>query len=273
MTKFSALSQKWQNKLVPSLFCIFVLVLFIHLGRDPLFDWDESIYGELGRELVKSGNLLTNFWNGSPWFEKPPGVSWLAGLGITIFGGEFGARFFMPILAGLTLYLVYLIGKKLYDWHTGLISAGLLGSLNLFLDRTRALNTDMPLLLGIAASVTTLLYGLPPLAFALAVSVSIMFKGLAGLMSVIIVLPLLIKKNSRYILHSTFYILLFTLPWHLYSYAKYGMEFLRPYLLEQVLTRAVSPIEFHLESRWYYLNFLYTNLGIGVLLVTALGAA
>lgn len=272
MTRSFALSNKWAAKLIPWGFVAFTCIALLHLGRDPLFDWDEAIYGQLGKELLSSGKLFTNSWNMELWFEKPPGISWLSGLGQALFPNEFGARFFMPILSGLTLFLTYLLGRKLFkSWQVGAIASGILGSLTLFLDRTRALNTDLPLVLGVVASSAALLYNLPPLVFALTIAFAVWFKGLAGLLALAISLPILIKKEKSYLLYTIFYFLAFTIPWHLYAYLRFGETFYRPYLLEQVLTRATVPIEFHLESRWYYFNFLVENLDWGVVLVTILG--
>ena len=271
MTKSLQSQPKWLNKILPLLFVLFGLLLFLRLGRDPLYDWDEAIYGQLGRELIDYGNIWTNSYNSNLWFEKPPGISWVAGLGLTFFGGEFGARFAMPIFAALTLYGIYLIGKKLSSWIMGLISAGILGTLGLFLDRSRALNTDMPLLLGIVSTCVVLLFDLSPIFLALTISFSIWFKGVAGLLAVLISLPLLLTKGKKYLTSSAILTSLLLIPWHLYSYLKYRNDFISPYFLEQVVARVTNPIEFHLESRYYYLNFLYENLGIGVILVAILG--
>ena len=71
----------------------------------------------------------------------------------------------------------------------------------------------------------------------------------------------------------TYFLLILVIPWHLYTYLKYGSEFTTPYFFEQVLRRATAQIEFHFENRWYYFNYLYENLGLGVLLVAGLGAS
>ncbi|MFZ2200157.1 MAG: glycosyltransferase family 39 protein [Microgenomates group bacterium] len=277
MTKYPPLWLKLKNKLPQIIFAFFlasiVFLLYSNLGRDALFDWDEGIYAELGRQLVVTKNIFITFWNGAAWLEKPPGIAWLSGLGIALAGPTaYGARLFMPLVAIYVLYVVYRIGTHLGNWKHGMIAAGVLASLNLFLGRTRAVNTDMALLASITTTILFLLESRPAWWVALAIFGGVWFKGIAGLMSVIIALPLFLQKPKTYVLRTIYSVLILIIPWHLYAYLKYHREFLTPYLFEQVLRRATAQIEFHFETRWYYFNYLYENLGIGVLLVAGLGA-
>lgn len=272
MKKSLALSPKWVNKL-GLIFALSVgIILYFRLGRDALFDWDEGIYAELGRQLILTKNLFISFWNGSPWLEKPPGIAWVTGLGIALLGpSALGARLLMPLFAVYTLYTVYRIGTHLGTWQHGLIAGGVLATFNLFLGRTRAINTDMPLLASITTTVLFLLENRPAWWVALSVFGGVWFKGLAGLLSVIVALPLLVTKTKKYWLLVISYCLLFILPWHLYAYLQYGSDFTTPYFFEQIFRRVTAQIEFHFETRWYYFNYLSENLGLGVLIVAGLG--
>ncbi len=247
-------------------------VLMINLGRDALFDWDEGIYGELGRQMTLTKDFLISSWNGAPWLEKPPGIAWVSGLGIFLFGpSSYGARFFMPLIAVYVLYVVYRIGTHLGSYKHGLLAAGILAGFNLFLGRTRAVNTDMPLLASIATTILFLLENRPAWWVALSIFGGVWFKGIAGLLSVIIALPLFLTKSKKYLVSLLVVSSLLIIPWHLYAYLKHGQDFLTPYFFEQVLRRATAQIEFHFEPRWYYFTYLYENLGLGVLLVAGIG--
>lgn len=244
-------------------------VLYINLGRDYLFDWDEGIYAELGRQILVRRDLFTTYYNSLPWFEKPPGVAWIAGLGILLAGpSSFGARLLFPLVALYVLYTTYQIGKKLKNPTTGIIAVGLLATFNLFLGRTRAVNTDMPLLAAINTTILLLLNNHSSFSVALAILFGVWFKGIAGVLTLLISLPLLISKSRTYLARLFLFSILLAGPWHLYSWFKYHDIFLTPYFLEQVLTRATTQIEFHFEPIWYYLEYLYLNLGLGVIIIT-----
>jgi 4-amino-4-deoxy-L-arabinose transferase-like glycosyltransferase len=248
------------------------LLLYLRISRDYLFDWDEAIYATIGREMLRTHAWLTPTWNGALWIEKPPAIAWVGALGMAIFGtNELGARVFMPIFAGLALYGVYKIGTKLKNGYVGLAAMGLLGYFDLFLSRARTVNADGMLMAAIVWTVYTAVLGSSPWLLGLAAASAIMIKGPAGVLAILIAAPLLFKKPRSYLLSTIYYLLLYTVPWHLYQLIVHGASFYKPYLLEQVLTRATSPIEFHLESRWFYFIFLYKDLGLGMLIGVILG--
>lgn len=253
---------------------IFMVLMWTGLGKNYLFDWDEGIYAQLGSEMVESNSYLTPTWNGELWLEKPPMVAWVTALGIKLAGtNELGARLFMPLFAGLTLLAIFKLGTSLGGPLMGASSMAILGYFNLFLSRARTVNTDGMLLAAITWTLWLLSSSGPPWLVGVVMGLAVMVKGPAGLLAILIALPLLIHKSKKYLL-STFYFLLLTiLPWHLYAYFAHGMAFITPYLLEQVLRRATVPIEFHLESRYFYLNFLSKDLGYGVIITSLLSFA
>jgi 4-amino-4-deoxy-L-arabinose transferase-like glycosyltransferase len=262
----------WLKKLTLISLVLFVCVAFVGIGRNYLFDWDEGIYATIGREMKQTGNVLTPTWNGDLWLEKPPMIAWVTALGQLVAGeNELGSRIFMPIFAGATLYAIFRIGEYVGGTIVGTISMAVLGYFNLFLARTRALNTDGMLLAGITWSVWLLLSNASPLWVGVAMGFSIMVKGPAGVLAILISLPLLLKKDRKFLLTLVAVVGLIILPWHTYAYLVHGNAFITPYLLEQVLRRATVPIEFHTESRLFYLNFLYKDVGLGVLLVALFG--
>ena len=66
---------------------------FWRTGSYPLFDPDEPIYAQVGREMAAGGGWLSPHLNGALWFDKPPLFYWLSGLSISLLGAnEFAAR-------------------------------------------------------------------------------------------------------------------------------------------------------------------------------------
>lgn len=258
----------WLRKVTLVAICLFMALMWTGIGRDYLYDWDEGIYGVMGREMRQSGDLLTPTWNGDLWLEKPPAIAWVTSLGMTIAGeNELGARLLIPLFAGLTLYAIFRIGETLGGTLMGSASMALLAYLNLFVSRARTVNTDGMLLASIAWVAWLLLAGSPAWIVGIVMGLAVMVKGPAGVLAILIAIPLLIKKSPKYLRTLAISFLLTAVPWHLYAYFVHGQSFITPYLLEQVLRRATVPIEFHMESRWFYFNFLYKDLGVGVVLV------
>jgi 4-amino-4-deoxy-L-arabinose transferase-like glycosyltransferase len=93
------------------------LVLFVpFLGQVHLFDWDEINFAECAREMVVSGNYSTVQINFLPFWEKPPLFIWMQAASMHVFDNrEFAARFPNAICGALTLMVVYMLGKRIYD--------------------------------------------------------------------------------------------------------------------------------------------------------------
>lgn len=94
------------------------------LDRVHLFDWDEANFAEASREMIEQNNYMRVTINYKPFWEKPPLFFWLQAGSMKIFGvNEFSARFVNAIWGILTLLLVYLVGRTIYDWKFGVLWA------------------------------------------------------------------------------------------------------------------------------------------------------
>ncbi|MDQ3110249.1 MAG: glycosyltransferase family 39 protein [Bacteroidota bacterium] len=93
------------------------LILFMpFLGSVHLFDWDEINFAECAREMVVSGDYTTVQIDFLPFWEKPPLFIWMQAASMHLFDNiEFAARFPNAVCGALTLMIVYLLGKKIYD--------------------------------------------------------------------------------------------------------------------------------------------------------------
>ncbi len=119
------------KKYYPYLVLASAILFFIpFLGSIHLFDWDEINFAESAREMIVTGNYSRVQIDFHPFWEKPPLFFWMQTLSMKLFGmNEFAARFPNAVIGILTIFLFYLIGKKLYDEKFGLIwSLAYLGS-------------------------------------------------------------------------------------------------------------------------------------------------
>src|SRR3954452_11645500 len=82
-------------------------LFFFGLGRTPLLDPDEPVYGQIAREMVQTGNWLTPHLAGKPWFDKPPLFYWAEAASMLALGPtELAARLPSAVAALLLVLLV-----------------------------------------------------------------------------------------------------------------------------------------------------------------------
>ena len=98
-------------------------VIFNNLGTSTFFDWDESHYGEVALEILKTGDWIMLKYAEQP-DSKPPLGAWLIAISFKIFGiNEFALRFWSAFLGAETVVLVYFFGSEIKNECTGIFSA------------------------------------------------------------------------------------------------------------------------------------------------------
>lgn len=258
---------------------VFLATAFWNLGKSYLYDWDEAIYAQVAKE---TGFSFSPYWNGQPWFEKPPLVFWLTKLSFLLFGeNEFGARFFMPILGMGSLVFFFLLIKERKSEKTALLGLTFFLIAPLFLARSQSLNTDGALLFSLMASFYFLTrlekkltsadqkkvsfedYFYP----ALTVSFGVLSKGLMGFLPGPIWFFYLLFSKREFFLRTIkswlivgVLALLLILPWHIYQAVRFGSDFWQVYFIEHILRRVNQPIEYHFGGKLYYVKFLISEL-------------
>ena len=101
--------------------CLFFMPF---LGGVHLFDWDEINFAEISREMIALDDYLRVHVNFKPFWEKPPFFFWMQAICMHIWGvGEYAARFPNAVCGVISLVILYLIGKRLYDRTFGLLWA------------------------------------------------------------------------------------------------------------------------------------------------------
>lgn len=108
--------KKIDNKLLFFLLIIYFFFFISFNGGVHLFDWDEINFAEIAREMIVTKDYLNVKVNYLPFHEKPPLFMWLQVLSMKLFGiNEFAARFPNVICGLITMFILFLIGKKLVD--------------------------------------------------------------------------------------------------------------------------------------------------------------
>lgn len=120
-------------------FYAFFALLFLLISRlvlmhfIPLMDSTEARYGEIAREMLRSGNWITLLHNnGLPFLAKPPLSTWLSAASMGLFGvNEFAARLPNLLLSIAILWLVWDFAKKRTNSSVAIITVLFLAG-NLF---------------------------------------------------------------------------------------------------------------------------------------------
>lgn len=90
-----------------------------------------ELRGEEGRRvrpgiaMLQSGNWIVPYLSGRPYLNKPPGINWLTGASIGLFGerSEFAARFPSPVFILLFVSIVILVPNRAMDLTERLLLA------------------------------------------------------------------------------------------------------------------------------------------------------
>ncbi|HEV2802712.1 MAG TPA: glycosyltransferase family 39 protein [Pyrinomonadaceae bacterium] len=242
-------------------------VLLYGLGARPLADWDEAIYAQVSKEMARgAGDWLTPTWEFQTWLEKPPLLMWTTAVFYRLFGvTEFWSRA-ASAFSGIGLVLLtYLLGRRLYDARTGLLSALLLLTTYHFVSFSRFGTTDVMLTcftyLALYAFVRLRTGGRALWWYAvwLASALALMTKGAGGLLApAAIIFALLFDARRADVLstrHFWFALLAAALcvaPWHVLMYARHGEAFVSEYVGYHVLARIRTPLEGHAPGYLFY---------------------
>lgn len=120
----------------------------------PFVDTTEARYAEIARKMLETGNWITpQFEYGVPFWGKPPLHTWLAALGMDIFGvGHFGARIFILAAAMAVLGVVFGWVRRYRGFDQGLLATVVLASSVLFFGASAFVMTDMVMVMGTTLS-------------------------------------------------------------------------------------------------------------------------
>ena len=255
--------------LISLLVLIAAFALLWKLGTGSLAAWDEAIYAQVSKEVVRSGDWLTLRWEHQLWFEKPPLFMWITALLYRLFGvSEFWAR--LPsALSGIALIgVTYLIGKFTYGKRVGFLAAVILSTCYHFLSFSRFGTMDVMLALFTYLALYAYLrlnnknqkwWYLVWSSCALA----LMVKGAGGIIApAAIVLVLAFDKRfggairSRHFWQGVLLALLIIAPWHILMYVWYGRAFIDEYIGYHVIARSTKTLEGHASGYFYYVGKL-----------------
>lgn len=210
-----------------------LLALTYRLDSPPLFDDpNDAQYAEVAREMVESGDWISPQLDYVLFLNKPPLLYWLIASSYTLFGvSELAARVPGVLVTCLTIFLLFRLGRELFDATTGTIAAAVYASLPSTLLEARFVRPDSLLIAAIIGAL---------LAFAIAtrsdgrsrrwalialqcsLAVGLLAKGILGLLLPAVPVGVVILMERRWdivadLVRPSGWLLLVLLvaPWHI----------------------------------------------------------
>ncbi len=249
-----------------------LIVRNIHLSRILFYDWDEAMYAQIAKEIIKNKSLFTTF-NGQIWLDKPPLAHALVAFVFTTIGqSEFWARMIMVIISFLLLILTYQATKKIFlilkpkatkqEFIMGtLIPTLLLAASPIFIERSALINSDT---LIAVAWIGYLLYSNTFWAKLFFLTLGVWSKSVMGFYPMLFDAGAwILQKKKITISKIKKFFLFISIPslWYVAGIIKYGNAFIYHHFLSQVLKRITVPIELHFGDKFYYISFLWEKMG------------
>ena len=236
----------------------------------PFYDWDESLYVQVGREMVQHRFFLAPIWQGKIWFDKPPLSPLFFGITTLMlpFQPEVSARILVllitTVILALTYGLYYRVTKNSFIATLTLIATAYSP---IFLQRSQVVSLDIFLLLGWVGYFVFLNNSIISVLF---LFLSVQSKSLLGFYPLGVYLLFLIyqlvtKKITRLGFYHKIKILffqsVFLSSWYVIMLILYQGEFWQTHIIESHFRRVTASIESHFGQRTFYIDLLREQLG------------
>jgi len=235
----------------------------------PFFDWDEGIYAQVGREMIRARSFLVPLWQGTPWLDKPPLPPLLYGLaGLIPVQAEISMRVVSVLISGVVLGLLYIFAYRFTDSVLpALLTIVITAYTPAFLQRTQVLNVDVFLLMGWLGYVLwykRLWVGTFFLLVGVLSKSLLGFFPLAMITSYELFLFMVAKRKNKHefmsFIANTLFQLLIASLWFLWMYYRFGTDFIQYHIVDSHFKRVTASIEQHFGQRTYYIDILIAQL-------------
>lgn len=253
------------------LLAIFAIIYVLgNIGSGSLTTWDEAVYANISREILKTGDWFVLHQGGTPWFDKPPFYMWCTALFYSLFGiSEFSTRLTSSIFGVATVLLVYVFTKKISSRNAALVSALFLLAAPHYLHYSKMGMLDVTLTFFISLMLFFFWMGQERPAYlfwsGLIFSIAYLVKGLAAITGPgIIVLYCLASYNGRLLVKREFLIgiacSIFTVFfWHLAQIFLNGSGALNNYFGFHIFKRATTVLEGHSGGLNFYQKVIFNK--------------
>ncbi len=234
-------------------------VFFTKLGSNGLANYDDCFYAEEAKEILKTGNWMILHYNGAAAYHNAPLFMWLMALSFKLFGlSVYAAKFPSALMGFLTVFLVYALGRILFNPTQGFYAAFVLATTYPFFKYARHAMLDVTLAFFVTLSLLGLVLALrkDPRYFWLwgaAIGAAVLTKSAFGLFPLFITLLFLVLAGRwKVFTNAHFWGGLLTAlgigaAWALSQYLVGGQDFINTHLKFIILGKISDD---HVEA-WY----------------------
>lgn len=215
---------------------------------------DEPRYADIGRAMARTGDWITPKLWGQPWFEKPPLLYWLAGIGFKAgLGPELAPRLPVALFSlGFLLFFWFQV-RRIWDDRVATFSTGILATTAGWIALSHVAITDVPVSALFTAAVLLAIAGRRTAAAA-ALGFAVLAKSLPPLVLFLPVLAVDYRNWREWLRPAPILVFLaVAVPWHVIEYLRHGSEFIRILFIQQQFGRFISPERQHIQPWWFYL--------------------
>lgn len=262
------------KKLLLSIYSILIIFLYFHhLGSYPLIDPDEGRYHEIAVEMLKSGDYITPYLNGVLYFEKPILQYWLTAFFMKIFGiSEFSGRIAPALFSLGTIFLTYVLGKKMFTFKTGLLASGILATSVITLVVGSMNILDMGLTFFVSLALTSYFFFKKSYQkkylyiLYVAMALGLLQKGLVGIVlpSMVIFFDGIFTKNLKIYLKILYLPaiivgILVAFPWF-YLVSLANPDFLYFFFIHEHFLRYTTTVHHRYHPFWFFIPFIFVGI-------------
>ena len=225
------------------------LLPFLGFWTTGLTDLDEGFYGAVVANMLRTGDWITPYFNGEPWFEKPILAYWLAAPSVALFGEDLGPRLPSVLCTLATALVLFRFARRHFGQETARIAAAAYCGSVLVVGVGRMMLTDAPFVLALVIALTSFyesVTGQPKkrILTAAALGFAVLAKGpVAGLLFLLIAgitawrMPDLRPNFKGHWLTGFALFAAIVAAWYVPAYLANGDLFVQKFLIEQNLGR------------------------------------
>lgn len=246
------------------LFAFAISFLYLYnLDGSGVLGPDEPRYASIGRDMAVTGDWVTPRLWGSPWFEKPALVYWLAAIGTTAgLNPDLAGRLPVALLSLAFVAAWFFLMRAEFGSRSAAIGTVLLATSAEWLAYSGLCLTDVPLAAGFSVAVALALRIMSRPStnwewsgLGAALGFAILAKGLVPL---VLAAPLLwfLRKHWRRWWMPLLSALVVAGPWYALVIARNGYPFIEDFFLKQHFARLYSQSLQHVQPVYFYIPIL-----------------